>query len=96
MQKINRDNLKDSLVRAEIWRPSENAGVTRQDYDRFVEAAQAFYDITAPDYVPTQEMTEATSDILTGFDCDYGEFNCYDAPKYADDIFRAMIGELVE
>lgn len=86
MQKINRENLKDSLVRAEIWRPSESAGVTRQDYDRFVEAARLLLEITAPDYMPSDEMDEA------GEAADNEQYHV----ASMKDIFRAMVQELIE
>lgn len=44
MSKINRDELADALES-----PYETSDV-------ILQAAQAFYDITAPDYAPSDEM----------------------------------------
>lgn len=72
MQKVNREKLG-----VELSKDSD------MDLDVLLEAAQAFYNITAPNYMCNTDMVSRAFDA----DCNI------DAPTI---IFRAMAGELIE
>lgn len=41
----NKTPLQEALDRAELWQPSLSAKQCREDYDRYVKAAQAYADL---------------------------------------------------
>lgn len=77
MQKPNREALKKAL---EYWE-REDCIANTIDAREIYKAAQALYDITAPDYVITWEMHNAAN-------------NCENSSHQTS--FRAMVKELVE
>lgn len=45
---------------------------------------------------PTREMIDGTETICTGFSGEFGDYNEYDAPYFAEELYKAMLSKSPE